>query len=169
MTAKTTTRLSVPQVRLVTGRPFGSPPVCVGCGGAIDTAGEHYVCVTPVEGQRRILAASHTGTWGDDDSYDDSCPAALRDRWDCELLALGAGRIVLGRDGGGPRFFLGGGPLHAGTTIELAAPDGTWVEVRFEYQLHPQVEPVAYLQLGGWDGPPVAFVIPSDAIARLRP
>jgi len=80
---------------------------------------------------------------------------------------MGAGRIVLGRDGGGPRFFLGGEPLHAGTTIELADPAGGWVEVRFEYRLHPEIEPVAYLELGGWDRPPAAFVIPTDAIARL--
>lgn len=164
---KTTSRLNTPQVVLVSGRTFGRPPVCVGCGGAIDSAEEYYVCLAPAEARHSILAASHTGTWGDDDSYDDTCPGALRDRWDCELVAIGAGRIVLGRDGGGPRFFLGGEPLHAGTTIELADPAGRWVEVRFEYRFHPQAEPVAYLELGGWDRPLVAFVIAIDAIARL--
>ena len=127
MTTKTNADVAVPQVQLVSGRPFGPPPACVGCGGGIDTAGEYYACLAPPQGQRRILAAAHPGTWGDDDSYDDTCTAALRDLWDCELLAVGAGRLVLGHDGGGPRFFLGGEPLHAGTTIELADPDGGWV------------------------------------------
>jgi len=167
MTTNTTNRLPVPQVQLVSGRPFGAPPACVGCGGVIDPAGEYYVCLAPIEGRRRILAAAHPGTWDDDDSYDATCPDALRDRWDCELLAIGAGRLVLGQDDGGPRFFLGGEPLHAGATIELADRDGGWVEVRFEYRLHPEVDPIGYLQLGGWDGPPVAFVIPGEVIARL--
>ncbi|MHB1912530.1 MAG: hypothetical protein ACYCTI_10825 [Acidimicrobiales bacterium] len=143
MTTKTTSHAAVPQVQLISGRPFGQPPACAGCGGVVDTDGEYYVCLTQVEGRRCILAAAHPGTWGDDDSYDDTCPGALRDRWDCELVAMGAGRIVLGRDGGGPRFFLGGEPLHAGTTIELADPAGGWVEVRFEYRFHPEIEPVA--------------------------
>jgi hypothetical protein len=42
-------------------------------------------------------------------------------------------RLVLGDDGGGPRYFLDGQPVHAGTLLELLEPDGTWMLGRYEW------------------------------------
>ena len=50
----TTRLLAVPEVGLISGRPFGSPPTCAGCGGVIDPAEEYYV-LTPVAARRRSV------------------------------------------------------------------------------------------------------------------
>lgn len=46
------------------------------------------------------------------------------------------GRLTLGEDAGGPRYFLGGEPVHAGTGLELMLEDETWLPGRFETSNH---------------------------------
>lgn len=40
--------------------------------------------------------------------------------------------LTLGRDGGGPRHFLDGQPVHAGAALDLLMPSGKWLPVRYE-------------------------------------
>lgn len=63
-------------------------------------------------------------------------------RWD---------HLQSGRDEGGPRWFLAGRPVHAGTGLHLRLPGGQEAEVRFEQRFG---DPVLYLATGRdpwWD------------------
>lgn len=59
---------------------------------------------------------------------------------------LSGERLVLGSDGGGPRWFLAGQPVHAGTGLVLLLPGGWTLPVRFE--TGPRFEPYLYMTLG---------------------
>jgi len=57
-----------------------------------------------------------------------------------------AHRLVLGVDGGGPRWFVDGKPVHCGSELEVWCPNahgapgraGAWLAVRFEMEgAHP--------------------------------
>lgn len=47
-----------------------------------------------------------------------------------------AGRLELREDAGGPRHFLDGKPVHAGTGLELMLEDENWLQGRFETSGH---------------------------------
>lgn len=163
---ETTTDTAVAQVVLLTGRRHGSPPPCIGCGQAIDTDKEYYLCRTGWPRRPEVLAAAHRGHWSGGDDYDDTCPAALRRFWEKVLADVGAGPLRLGTDAGGNRFFLGDAALHAGTAVEVLTPEGSWQPARFEYDTATW-SPRAHVVLGGWDAPEVAFTLPPDAVLRL--
>jgi len=165
---QTAPTISVPQVVASTGRRHRDLPPCAGCGEAIDSAGDYYVCWTGCPSRSEILAAAHPGRWEDDDSYDDTCSAALRRFWEKALADVGAAVLRLGADAGGNRFFVGDVGLHAGTAIEVLTPEGTWQPARFEYDVATW-SPRAYVALGGWDAPLASFTIPADAVVRLAP
>jgi hypothetical protein len=57
--------------------------------------------------------------------------------------------LVLGADAGGPRHFLAGQPVHAGTALELRLPGDRWIVVRYEWSWDVAARPRAYLALGG--------------------
>lgn len=170
MPETTVTDNAVAQVVLLTGRRHGTPPPCIGCGETIDTAEEYYLCRAGWPSRPEVLAAAHTGHWcgGDEDDYDDTCPAALRRFWEQVLADVGAALLRLGTDAGGRRFFAGDIALHAGTAIEVLTPAGTWQPARFEYDTATW-SPRAHVALGGWDAPEVAFTLPPDAVVRLGP
>jgi hypothetical protein len=79
--------------------------------------------------------------------------------------------LVLGGDAGGPRHFLAGQPVHAGTALELRLPDDRWVLVRYEWNWDAAVRPRAHLALGGRGealgyAPDVDFPLPERAELR---
>lgn len=47
-------------------------------------------------------------------------------------------RITLRHDGGGPRWFLAGEPMHCGNTVLVLRPDATWLSTRFEVSWHKE-------------------------------
>lgn len=69
--------------------------------------------------------------------------APLR-RFDCAPPELG--ELVLGRDGGGLRYFLDGQPVPAGVMLEMRV-GARWTRVRFETSF--SLEPVAWIYEGG--------------------
>lgn len=75
-----------------------------------------------------------------------------------------AGRLVLGTDAGGLRHFVDGQPVHAGYVLEVELEDGTWVQMRYEWNFTRDAPPVFYLALAG---PAVAKVTLPES-ARLR-
>jgi len=79
--------------------------------------------------------------------------------------------LVLGQDAGGPRHFLAGRPVHAGTYLELRLADDRWVVIRYEWSWEPEQRPRAYLALGGRGEamgytPEVVFSLPEKAGLR---
>lgn len=82
-------------------------------------------------------------------------------------------QLILGRSDGGPRHFLNGHPVHAGSSLELLLADGTWLRIRYEWDWQPDTEPTAYAALGVpagaenlTDAPLVSFKLPARAILR---
>jgi hypothetical protein len=77
-----------------------------------------------------------------------------------------------GRDGGGPRHFLDGSAVHAGTGLELLLTDGRWLPVGYEWSFIPGRWPTAHVAIGGpWEairqsGPVVSMELPPDAVLR---
>jgi len=159
----------IPQALVVVGKPHGTPPPCIGCRESIDTADEYWVLLDgPPGGRPAALAAAHTHRWDDAlGDYDSRCTDALWRDWEQVVAGAGARVLRLGEDGGGPRFFAGAVPIHAGTPIEVLGADG-WLTGRFEYETrtHPW-QPLVYLCLGGWDFPSARLVLPADAVVRL--
>lgn len=79
----------------------------------------------------------------------------------------------MGRTEGGPRHFLDGRPVHAGTTLELMLADGRWVRIRYEWGWQADAPPTAHLPLGIpesaeklADPTSVSFDLPARAILR---
>ena len=73
-------------------------------------------------------------------------------------------RLILARDGGGPRHFLGGEPVHCGTGLEMKVA-AAWVPVRYEgaLQSYGSADPTrAVLLAAPWgdDGPEVSVCQP---------
>lgn len=46
------------------------------------------------------------------------------------------GRLTLGEDAGGPRHFVNGEPIHAGTGLDLMLEGENWLSGRFETANH---------------------------------
>jgi len=103
--------------------------------------------------------------------------AAWRDHVDPLTLPPAAQRLERRRDAGGWRDYLDARPVHCGTPIELALPDGTWWAGRYEMGWYAaEGGPVAefYGCLGGpaWangvsdDIAQVHFPIPAGAAVR---
>lgn len=86
------------------------------------------------------------------------------------------GRLELGEDGGGPRYFLDGDPVHAGTALELRLSGDRWVRGRFEVRWGLGTPPPALFYLRLWNAheneddfcgaAQVSFELPPDAILR---
>jgi len=63
--------------------------------------------------------------------------------------------LTLGRDAGGPRWYLDGQPIHCSDGLELRTLQGTWVPVRFEVTAPDAAgipQPVLYLVAAHVDG-----------------
>jgi hypothetical protein len=82
-------------------------------------------------------------------------------------------QLILGRSDGGPRHFLNGHPVHAGSSLELLLDDGTWLPIRYEWTWDPAKEPTAYAALAVpapakkiIDPSLVQFTLPPGAILR---
>lgn len=112
--------------------------------------------------------------WPDLDAEAES-DAAYRDWWSNHMAPMvepdPGSVLVLGTDAGGPRHFLAGRPVHAGTFLELRLPDDRWVVVRYEWNWDPSVRPRAYVALGGRGealgyAPVVEFSLPEKAELR---
>lgn len=83
-------------------------------------------------------------------------------------------RLHLGSDEGGPRWFLGGRPVHAGTGLILRLPDGE-LPVTFEthfgeprFTLRTGVEPWWDEDEERNDGPPLTCTCDQWAVKRLE-
>jgi len=81
--------------------------------------------------------------------------------------------LMLSSDGGGPRHFLAGLPVHAGSVLEVLLEGGRWLRVRYEWTARVNEEPTFYLALGrAWEtnedqgGPVAKLQLPSDAALR---
>jgi hypothetical protein len=156
----------VPQVTLVTGNLFGTPPPCIGCHQAIDTDGDYWALVDgpPCRG-RQVLAAAHAVD--EVTGHDDLCAEALRVDWELVIADYAAGVLELGSDAGGPRFFARGLALHAATAVEVLAEDGSWLPGRFEYDTrHHPWRPLMSYPLGGWQHPMAQLELPIGAVIR---
>jgi hypothetical protein len=151
--------VSVPQVVLVTG----GPARCVACAGEIPRGAERYQLLEATG----VAASAHVATFDDDDTEDDRCRRVLRRLWAARAARHGAHPLVLGRDGGGPRFHAGAVPLHAGTAVSVLTAAGTWIPGRFEYVLGDPPTPTFYTRLGGFDPRPAAIVIDPDVLVRI--
>ena len=55
-----------------------------------------------------------------------------------------AAQLILGRSDGGPRHFLNGHLVDAGSSLELLLEDGTWLPIRYEWSWQPDTQPSAY-------------------------
>jgi hypothetical protein len=78
------------------------------------------------------------------------------------------GRLELAEDAGGPRHFLLGEAVHAGTGLELLLADGRWIPGRYEFTRHDDdLRPLFYADL------PLATAAPdwagADADAAVHP
>lgn len=65
-------------------------------------------------------------------------------------------KLTLGQDGGGPRHFLCGEPVHCGASLEMRV-GGKWIPVRYEASLTadpPRI--LLFAEPWGEDGPEVA-------------
>jgi hypothetical protein len=79
-----------------------------------------------------------------------------------------------GYDAGGPRHFLDGRAVHAGSGLELLFTGDRWLRVRYEWSFIPGRPPTAHFVLGGpWeaihadgDGPSVSIALPPNAVLR---
>jgi hypothetical protein len=93
-------------------------------------------------------------------------------------------RLELGDDAGGPRFFLDGQAIHAGSCLDLLLADGLWLRGRYEYELDgDDLRPMFYVAVPcktgapDWAGdveagvasPEAHFQIPADALLRWPP
>ncbi len=87
-----------------------------------------------------------------------------------------AGKLTLGMDSGGPRYYLLDRPVHSGVELLLLIEDGFWVLGRFEWNHKPSERPTFHINLGGsWEDlkdhpdivpvhPRVVFELPEDAV-----
>lgn len=160
----------IPHAINVTGRPHGIPPCCVSCHQAIDTDADYWLLLDRPPRQRpHILAAAHGPRWDDHlDDYDHTCPDTLHRLWRRQVLQAGAHLLRVGVDGGGPRWFAGDEPLHAGTPLDVLAANGTWLTGRYEYQLDTRgCTPFLYLAIGAWDHPAVPLQLLEDTIVLI--
>ena len=166
----TNTIAKIPQALIVTGRPYGPVPTCIGCHHDIDTSYDYWALVNgPPQGRPTLLAAAHCGHWDDQlDDYNDRCADTLHDQWRTAVHNAQAALLRLGADRGGPRFYADDVELHAGTALDVLTPDGTWLAGRFEYDTAKQPwQPLLYLPISGWDLPVVPLRLREDAIVRV--
>jgi hypothetical protein len=160
----------IPQPIVVTGRPHGTPPVCIGCHRPIDTTEDYWVLLDDAPGRRpALLAAAHSARWDDDqDDYDDRCAGALRSDWEHALAGSSARALRLGADRGGPRFFAGRDPLHAGTPLEVLTAEGVWLAGHFEYDTRRNPwQALVYIRLAGWGQPDARLLLAQGTIVRI--
>lgn len=160
----------IPHAINVTGRPHGIPPCCVPCHQPIDTDADYWLHLVRSPCQRpHILAGAHGSRWDDHlDNYDHTCTDTLYERWRQLVTRAGAHLLRLGADGGGPRWFAGDDPLHAGMALDVLAADGTWLQGRYEYQLDTRgCTPFLYLAIGGWDHSGVPLQLRQDTVVRI--
>lgn len=75
----------------------------------------------------------------------------VRAHWhqiDGRRAELKRSRLVLGDDGGGPRYFLAGRPVRAGAILEFDSEDEGWQSARFEWSHDLDEVPELYLKSG---------------------
>ena len=82
-------------------------------------------------------------------------------------------QLILGSSDGGQRHYLNGRPVHAGTSLELLMPDGSWLRIRYEWGFSEQHPPRAYAAIGMPQAAEkiqepslIEFELPRDAILR---
>jgi len=73
-----------------------------------------------------------------------------------------ASTLKLRVDGGGPRYYVGNHPVHAGDTLELYLGKDHWLPVRFEMDGE---DPIFYLGLGDTEDA-ATLRVPEAAIFR---
>jgi hypothetical protein len=160
----------IPRVTDTTGYQHGRPGPCVGCGQSVDV-GEDYLALWVPEGNRtRLLGVAHHGRYLDVDweHFDNTCPQALRSRWDQALSVASAVRLTLGADGGGCRFYAGDVALHAGSRLEVLTAANVWLAGRFEYEHRPAgLEAFLYVVLVGYDTRATPLHVPVDTVIRV--
>ncbi len=159
-----------PQVTVPTGRCFGTPPPCVGCGLPVDAREEYLVLWVGARRRPDVLAVAHerAGVGPGDDDWDRSCATVLRQRWVDELAAASAGLVQPGSDAGGQRWFVDGDALHGGTALEVLDTTGRWLRGRFEYEVTAGgLVPELRLGLAGWGAQEGAITLPAGVVARI--
>jgi len=116
------------------------------------------------------------GRYPDDrsDAVDDLTFIEWRDTHMAAMVDPEPGRVlILAEDAGGPRHYLAGHPVHAGTMLELRLAGDLWVPIRYEWTWDKR-RPRGYLALGGrgeavgeeWAPGPVDFELPERAELR---
>lgn len=104
-------------------------------------------------------------------------------------LRIGGSSLRLEREDSGPRHYLEGRPVHAGTTLELALawgsvqsaatdPDPVWLRGRYEWSFRPDDPPRFHILLGdgsterprdddeSWIAGAASFPLPAKAVLR---
>jgi hypothetical protein len=169
-TTDTTSGDGIPRVTDTTGYEHGTPGRCVGCGQPVDTCEDYLALWVPKGNRARLLGVAHHGRYLDDgwEHYDDTCPQALRVRWDEALAATDAVRLTLGTDRGGGRFYAGDVALHAGSRLEVLTAGNMWLAGRFEYSHGPGgLEAFLYVVLVGYDTRATPLHVPVDTVVRV--
>lgn len=145
----------------------------------------------------RVLVACTCGWRSSPITPDREGPHLLTDETHARLDVLWSGHIapltepdrdsvlLLGDDGGGPRYYLAGEPIRTGSPLELLLPGGTWWRGRLEVE-HSTPDPwgrdrnplpVFYGRVGGPAEandapeyvPQVHFPLPPNAVLRRPP